>query len=51
MMAERLRKEQDESCQTEERLRTERGTARAEHDAVFWTCSPYIEVEFVCLKE
>jgi chromosome segregation ATPase len=30
--AERLRKERDESRQTEERLRTERGMARAEHD-------------------
>jgi hypothetical protein len=34
-MAERLRKEWDGSWQTEERLRTEHDTARAECDAAY----------------
>jgi hypothetical protein len=35
MTAKRLRKERDELHQTEERLRIERGTARAERDVAY----------------
>jgi seryl-tRNA synthetase len=34
MTAKRVRKEQDKLCQTKVRLRTQRGTAHIEHDAV-----------------